>query len=29
LLQMKQLGAVAALKLPDGDYPRSLFMNIG
>ncbi len=29
LLQMKQHGAVAALKLRVGDYPRSLFMNIG
>lgn len=29
LLQMKQHGAVAALKLRVGDYPRSLFMNMG
>lgn len=29
LLAMKQHGAVAALKLRVGDYPRSLFWNVG
>ncbi len=29
LLLMKQHGAVAALKLRVGDYPRSLFLNVG
>jgi hypothetical protein len=29
LLAMKQHGAAAALKLRLGDYPRSLFLNVG
>ena len=29
LLLMKQRGAIAALKLRVGDYPRNLFLNLG